>query len=98
MPGSFLRWYALAAIVVLCATSAWIYVWRPHNHSGLVLRAGIRNNLLSTTLSPEGRVDALAVEVLAAAARRIGIHLNWVDCPEGPDQALHSKKVDLWPM
>jgi signal transduction histidine kinase/ActR/RegA family two-component response regulator len=83
---------------VVCATLASVYVWRPHDHSRLVLRAGIRNNSLSASLSPEGRVDALAVEVLAAAARRTGIHLKWVDCPEGPDQALRSKKVDLWPL
>jgi signal transduction histidine kinase/CheY-like chemotaxis protein len=98
MPGSLRRFYAVAAIAVVCATLASVYVWRPHDHSHLVLRAGIRNNSLSTSLSPEGRVDALAVEVLAAAARRTGIHLHWVDCPEGPDQALRSKKVDLWPL
>jgi signal transduction histidine kinase/CheY-like chemotaxis protein len=98
MPGPIRRFYALAAIVVVCATLGSVYVWWPHNHSRLVLRAGIRNNSLSTSLSPEGRVDALAVEVLAEAARRTGIHLNWVDCPEGPDQALRSKKVDLWPV
>jgi signal transduction histidine kinase/CheY-like chemotaxis protein len=98
MPGSIRRFYALAAIAVVCATLGWVYVWRPHDHSHLVLRAGIRNNSLSTSLSPEGRVDALAVEVLAMAARRLGMHLHWVDCPEGPDQALRSKKVDLWPV
>jgi len=98
MPGPLRRFYALAAIAVVCAAIASIYLWRPHDHSLLVLRAGIRNNSLSTSLSPEGRVDALAVEVLAAAARRTGVHLNWVDCPEGPDLALRSKKVDLWPL
>ena len=97
MPGPPRRFYALAAIAVVCATLAWVYV-RPHDHSHVVLRAGIRNNSLSASLSPEGRVDALAVEVLAMAAHRLGIRLNWVDCPEGPDQALRSKKVDLWPL
>jgi signal transduction histidine kinase/ActR/RegA family two-component response regulator len=97
MPGFLRRYYAPAAIVVVCATLASVYVWRPQDHSHL-LRAGIRNNSLSTSLSPEGRVDALAVEVLAMAARRAGVHLNWVDCPEGPDQALRTKKVDLWPL
>jgi signal transduction histidine kinase/ActR/RegA family two-component response regulator len=98
MPACFTRWYALAVIVVLGATGASFYVWRPHDHSRLVLRAGIRNNSLSSSLSPEGRVDALAVEVLTAAARRLGIRLQWLDCPEGPDQALRTKKVDLWPV
>src|ERR1700689_3782329 len=98
MPGSLRRFYAVAAITVVCAALASVFVWRPHDYSHIVLRAGIRNNSLSASLSPEGRVDALAVEVLAEAARRSGIHLNWVDCPEGPDQALRSKKVDLWPV
>src|ERR1700723_3356260 len=98
MPGSLRRFYAPAAIAVVCATLASVYVLRPHDHSHIVLRAGIRNNSLSTSLSPEGRVDALAVEVLAAAARRTGMRLKWVDCPEGPDQALRAKKVDLWPL
>jgi signal transduction histidine kinase/ActR/RegA family two-component response regulator len=62
-----------------------------------MLRAGIRNSL-SSSLSPEGRVDSLAVEVVSEAARRIGLRLQWLDCPEGPDQALKTKKVDLWPI
>jgi signal transduction histidine kinase/CheY-like chemotaxis protein len=98
MPGSFRRWYALAAIVVFAAAVASLIVWRTHGHSRPLLRAGIRNNSLSASLSPEGRIDALAVDVLTAAARRIGIPLQWVDCPEGPDQALGKSKVDLWPI
>ena len=97
MPGSVKRGYALAAIVVLGAAAA-LYLWRSDRHSNLPLRAGIRNNSLSISLNPEGRIDALAVEVLSEAARRIAIPLQWVDCPEGPDQALRTKKVDLWPL
>jgi signal transduction histidine kinase/CheY-like chemotaxis protein len=84
-------------MVVLGVTGSF-YLGRSHRHSPLVLRAGIRNNSLSATLSREGRIDALAVAVLAEAAHRLGIHLIWVDCPEGPDKALRSKKVDLWPV
>jgi signal transduction histidine kinase len=36
--------------------------------------------------------------VLSEAARRAGIHLRWIPSPEGPDQALGEKKVDLWPV
>src|ERR1700722_10316204 len=98
MPVFFRRWYALAAMVALGATVASIVVWRSIGHAQLLLRAGSRNNSLSTSLNPEGRVDAMAVEVLAEAARRAGIHLQWVNCPEGPDGALRAKKVDLWPV
>jgi hypothetical protein len=98
MPRLVRRYYALAAIGLVFATLAPVRVWRPHDHSHLVLRAGTRNNSLSPSLSLEGRVDLLAVEVLATAASRMGIHLIWVDCPEGPGKALISKKVDLWPL
>src|SRR6185312_16230640 len=92
------RWYSFAAAAALCATVAAYLMWRPLQRKIPVLRAGFRNNSLSPTLNPEGRVDALAVEVLAEAARRAHMQLKWVDCPEGPDRALRSGKVDLWPM
>src|SRR5579863_10031972 len=98
MTGPARRFYALAAIAGACATFASVYALRPRGHSRLVLRAGMGNHSLSTSLSPEGRVDALAVEVLAAAASRIGIHLIWVDCPEGPVEAFETGKIDLWPL
>jgi signal transduction histidine kinase/CheY-like chemotaxis protein len=97
MPGSLRRWYALAAIVALGATAASIDIWAPQRHSEPPLRAGTRNNSLSS-VNPEGRIDVLAVDVLTEAARRLGIPLQWVNCPEGPDQALRTKKVDLWPL
>jgi signal transduction histidine kinase/DNA-binding response OmpR family regulator len=97
MRGPIKRYYALAAIGVVCAALASVYAWRPR-HSHLVLRVGTRNNSLSPSLSLEGRVDLLAVEVLATAASRMGIQLIWVDCPEGPAKAIASKKVDLWPL
>src|SRR5258706_5033437 len=46
----------------------------------------------------EGRLDGLAVEVVSEAGRRGGVRLEWVHSPEGPDEALRSKKVDLWPV
>jgi signal transduction histidine kinase/DNA-binding response OmpR family regulator len=99
MPGPIRRYYALAAIGGVCATLASVYAyWLPHDRSHIFLRAGMGNNSLSKSLSPEGRVDSLAVEVLAAAASRIGIHLIWVDCPEGPAKAFDTGKIDLWPL
>ena len=37
------------------------------------------------------------VDVLGAAARKRGIDLQWIFCPEGPQKALAAGKVDLWP-
>jgi hypothetical protein len=89
--------FAFIAAVFVVAAPAFCLLWR-HDHRDLTLRAGIRNHSLSSDLNPEGRLDALAVEILAAAARRPGLRLQWVERPEGPDRALRSKQVDLWPM
>jgi signal transduction histidine kinase/CheY-like chemotaxis protein len=98
MPGSWQRRSAFALVAVVCLAGGSVLVFWRHEHTHLTLRAGIRNESLSSNLSPEGRVDTLAVEVIDAAARRRGMHLQWVDCPEGPDRALRSKKIDIWPL
>jgi len=98
MSGPNRRYYAVAAIGVVCAALASVYAWHPPDHSHVVLRAGVGNNSRSKTLSPEGRLDSLADEVLAAAASRIGIKLIWVDCPDGPGRAFETGKIDLWPL
>jgi signal transduction histidine kinase len=46
----------------------------------------------------EGRLSGPAFEVLTAAARRRGIALEWVHSPEGPERALASGRVSLWPI
>jgi signal transduction histidine kinase/ActR/RegA family two-component response regulator len=97
MTGLRQRTFAYVSIAVVLVIAPLFLLWH-HDHRHIILRAGIRNNSLSTNLNPEGRVDALAVEVVAAAARRSGLRLQWVECPEGPDRALRAKKVDLWPM
>lgn len=47
----------------------------------------------------EGRGPVgFTVDVLSAAARKRGIDLHWIFCPEGPQKALLAGKVDLWPV
>jgi len=62
-----------------------------------VYRIGVRNHALTPGARSDGRIDSLAAEVVAEAARRAGMAVQWIECPEGPDQALRSRKVDLWP-
>jgi signal transduction histidine kinase/ActR/RegA family two-component response regulator len=38
------------------------------------------------------------VDVLTEAARKRGVRLHWINCPEGPTKALLQGKVDLWPL
>jgi hypothetical protein len=90
------RRFASVGIVLLFFGVIWARTKWPDGRRPRTLRAGIRNHSLSADLNPAGRVDALAVAVVAAAARRSGVRLKWIECPEGPDRALRSKKVDLW--
>ncbi len=38
------------------------------------------------------------VDVLENAARKRGIALKWINCPEGPAKALVAGRVDMWPL
>jgi signal transduction histidine kinase/DNA-binding response OmpR family regulator len=49
-------------------------------------------------LGPDSQAQGTAVDLLNEAARRSGIRLVWVYSPEGPDAALESGSLDLWPL
>jgi signal transduction histidine kinase/CheY-like chemotaxis protein len=91
------RTLAFTSIAVVCLAAVWYGTPLHERHKG-VLRAGIRNQILSSNLNPEGRVDGLAVEILKEAARRRNVKLEWINCPEGPDAAMRANKIDLWPI
>jgi signal transduction histidine kinase/CheY-like chemotaxis protein len=38
------------------------------------------------------------IETISAAAQKAGISIQWQHVPDGPDQALASGQVDLWPI
>jgi signal transduction histidine kinase/ActR/RegA family two-component response regulator len=38
------------------------------------------------------------VDVLKDAARKRGLTLKWINCPEGPTKAIAAGKVDMWPL
>jgi signal transduction histidine kinase/ActR/RegA family two-component response regulator len=46
----------------------------------------------------DGGPVGFTVDVLTEAARKRGIDLHWINCPEGPQAALRSGKVDMWPL
>jgi len=62
------------------------------------LRIGFQDALPSQFRDPAGRPAGPAVDLLRAVAAREGIRLQWVFSPEGPERALASGKVDLWPL
>jgi hypothetical protein len=38
------------------------------------------------------------VDILEDAARKRGISLKWINCPERPTKALRAGQVDMWPL
>jgi diguanylate cyclase (GGDEF)-like protein len=46
----------------------------------------------------DGKPTGPAIEIVAEAARRRHIPIEWVLAPEGPEPNLRSGKVDLWPL
>src|SRR5262249_12925912 len=62
------------------------------------LRIGFQNAHPYHFPDAQSRPTGPAVEIIKGAARGRGIPLEWVFSPEGPDKALASGRVDLWPV
>jgi PAS domain S-box-containing protein len=65
---------------------------------GVELRIGVDQAAPYQSWQPGYGAIGFTVDVLNEAARAKGIRLRWVNCPEGPLDALSSGKVDLWPL
>ncbi|MBI4877922.1 MAG: hypothetical protein HY822_25100, partial [Acidobacteria bacterium] len=91
------RWalVALAAVLGLGAGLAWICRDRTRDR---VYRMGFDHSPPGQMVGPDGRPRGMMIDVIREAARRRGIRLEWVQAPEGPDHALGSGKVHLWPI
>ncbi len=76
---------------------ACVQVWREKNDlKHQVFRVGFQSTP-PLVMVENGKPKGSAVEIVAEACRRRGINIEWVHAPEGPDIALASGKVDLWP-
>ena len=62
------------------------------------LKIGFQNSPPYHFPDAAGRPAGPAVDLLRAAAAREGIRLDWVFAPDGPEKALVSGQVDLWPL
>lgn len=65
---------------------------------GRPLRIGYQHSPPYQQVNSDGSASGPAIEVITEACRRRGIPIQWVHAPEGPDYALPSGKVDLWPL
>jgi PAS domain S-box-containing protein len=89
----------LLPVAMLISASVALVVQRRTSHLlERPFRIGFYNTPGSHFPGPDGKPQGDAVDLLNEAARRAGIKLEWVYSPEGPDAALETGNVDLWPI
>ncbi len=85
---------SLAVLAGLVWTGTW---WRPISRER-VYRIGYEHNPPYQIVAKDGTLSGLAVETVAAAARRAGIRLAWERHIESSSKAIRARSVDLWPL
>ena len=88
----------LVVFVAAAAVWAWWAATRRPEIPKRTLRIGYQHNPPYQVHRPGQPPTGLSVETVAEAARRAGISLEWQEIPAGPDSALPSGAVDLWPL
>ena len=63
-----------------------------------VYRIGTDNTYPYHFLDKDGKPGGITGEIVAEAARRAGVRLEWRLHVEGPARALRANSVDLWPL
>ena len=88
----------LVILAAVAAVWAWWAVARRPPIPKRTLQIGYQHNPPYQVHRPGQPPTGLSVETVAEAARRAGIPIEWKEVPAGPDQALLSGAVDLWPL
>jgi signal transduction histidine kinase/ActR/RegA family two-component response regulator len=83
----------LVLVAGLVRLGGWL---RPLDHQR-VYRIGYEDRPPYQIVRPGGEPTGAAVEVVAAAARRAGIRLEWVRQDTSSGEALRAGRVELWP-
>jgi signal transduction histidine kinase len=94
------RRLAIGVVVLAAAAAAWAgwVVTRRAPIPKRTLLIGYQHNPPYQVHRPGQPPTGLSVETVTEAARRAGIPLDWKEVPAGPDSALASGVVDLWPL
>jgi signal transduction histidine kinase/CheY-like chemotaxis protein len=93
----FRRWIGpIGGLVVL--VSLGVYSLGSHGSVEGTLRVGFQNSPPYHFPDAQNHPTGPAVEIIKRAAQERNIHLEWVFSPEGPERALSSGTVDLWPL
>jgi PAS domain S-box-containing protein len=93
------RWLAFSFMIALTAIGTSLVLWFQRSAPiKRTLRIGFQNSAPYHFPDANGNPSGPVVDVIREAARRTNIHLQWIWSPEGPDKALSSGTVDLWPI
>jgi signal transduction histidine kinase/CheY-like chemotaxis protein len=85
-----------SATVVLLALGVYLQTRSAGVHR--TLRIGFQHSAPYHYPDAQGKATGPAVDFVREAARRANIELQWVYSPQGPEAALSSGAVDLWPL
>ena len=71
---------------------------RPPDHNDRTLKIGFQNSAPYHFPDATGNPSGSVIAIIQEAARRKQIRLQWIYSPQGPEKALVSGAVDLWPI
>ena len=89
---------ALGVALCLAAGAGLVLLWRPARVPDRVYTIGTDNSYPYHYLEADGHIGGMIGRVVAEAARRSGIQLQWRLRPEGPTLAMQDRNLDLWPL
>ena len=96
---SMTLWAAFVLTIGAIATSTTLIVRnRSSTPPQRTFRIGFQNSAPYHFADSNGNPSGPVVDIIREAAHRKDIRLEWVFSPEGPEAALSSMGVDLWPI
>src|SRR5690348_1741847 len=90
--------HLLVGLGLVAIAGAGVYTFHPWRAVDRTLRIGFQISPPYHFPDAQGNPTGPVVEIVRLAARRRNVQLQWVFSPEGPEKALASGAVDLWPM
>jgi signal transduction histidine kinase/DNA-binding response OmpR family regulator len=97
-PGRFRLSNVLLAIAIVATGAFDIHAILVRNTVRHTMKVGFQNTRPYHFPDAKGNPTGPSVEILQAAAKRQHIALQWIYSPQGPEKALASGAVDLWPI
>ena len=88
----------VVTIVVIAAGIPVVSILLPAGNVDRTFKIGFQDSAPYHYPDANGNPSGSVVAIIKAAARRKNISLQWVYSPQGPDKALVTGAVDLWPI